>query len=160
MSYEVTKPADLLSAYLSCDLAPDERAAVEHLLGEDVVAAEQLEELRELSVLLKDADRTVSQATIDALHRIVWQKIQEKQLKALVTVSLTGDMTPKESADVQAYLNANPAANVARRQAAEVSKLLNAGNTTANAALAEKLRVKLKSALPPSAMTPVAKADS
>lgn len=159
MSYEVTKPADLLSAYLSRDLAPDERAVVERLLKEDVLAAEQLDDLRELAAMLKEVDREVSQTTIDSLRRIVWQKIQEKQIKALVTVSITGDLTNKENTDVQAYLNVNPAAQLAQREAAQTSEFLNAGNRTADATMADKLRAKLKIALPAAVLTSAPKTE-
>ncbi|HLX62156.1 MAG TPA: hypothetical protein VKX17_12820 [Planctomycetota bacterium] len=152
MSLEIIKPADLLGAYLSNELSPEERRAVERYLNEDPAATELLDEMRELTLLLKEGEREVSQATIDALRRTVLQKIREKQLKALVTVSITGDLTEQERADVKYYMSAHPAAEAAQKQALSTAVLLKEGNVSANDALAGKLREKLKSVLPAAAM--------
>ncbi len=155
MSFEAIETAELLSAYLSGDVAQEERTAIEQLLADDLIARELLDELRELSVFLKAGDTLASPEALEALRRIVQQKIDEKRIKTLVGVSVTGDLTPSEKSEVQTYLNAHPSAVTAQRQVAAMSLLLDSGQRVANDALADKLRSRMQSLLPAGAISEI-----
>lgn len=153
MPFDAIESAELLGAYLSGDVAQEERTAVEQLLADDVIARELLDELREFSAYLKAGDTIASPEALEALRRIVQQKIEEKRIKTLVAVSVTGDLTASEKDEVQAYLNSHPAAAAAQRQASAMSLLLDSGQRAANDALADKLRLRMQSLLPAGAMS-------
>ena len=155
MSFEAIETAELLSAYLSGDVAQEERIAIDQLLADDLIARELLDELRELSVFLKAGDTLASPEALDALRRIVQQKIDEKRIKTLVGVSVTGDLTASEKSEVQTYLNAHPSAVTAQRQVAAMSLLLDSGQRVANDALADKLRSRMQSLLPAGAISEI-----
>lgn len=155
MPFDAIESAELLSAYLSGDVAQEERTAVEQLLADDVIARELLDELREFSAFLKSGDTLASLETLEALRKIVQQKIEEKRIKTLVAISVTGDLTTSEKDEVQTYLHTHPAAATAQRQAAAMSLLLDSGQRAASDSLADKLRVRMQSLLPAGAISTI-----
>jgi anti-sigma factor RsiW len=146
---------ELLSAYVCGDVTPDERAAVELLLKDDAAAQALSRELRALSETLKLGRKPVSAELLSALKRKVHEKTVARQgelaVEALLSASLTNDLTAREREVLDAHLNKNPHARKELESLRYASTQLNQGGKKPSDDFSKKLAERLNAKLPATA---------
>jgi anti-sigma factor RsiW len=157
---------ELLGAYLSGDISPEERAAVERLLASDASRQNLVRELGNLLNVLKQGNRPVSDHLVAQLReRMALAMASEAKLsaKTIMAASVSGDITAQERATLQKYFTETPAAKQELGALRALNSVLKKGELVASDELSKKLHARLRAKLPAAAMTssaPVAAAPT
>ena len=146
---------ELLSAYVCGDVTPDERAAVEQLVASDAAAQALSCELRELSETLKLGRKPVRAELLAALKRRVHEKTVQRTgelaVEALLSASLSNDLSARESELLNAHLNKNPHARAELESLRFAATQSNQGQKKLSDDFSKKLAERLNAKLPAAA---------
>jgi anti-sigma factor RsiW len=153
MSHDV-QIDELLSAYISGDVTPAERVAVDARLASDSAYRRQLNELTALHGLLKQAQLPVTAKMLVELQRRVMQNTGTP-ITALLSASLSSDLDSNERAKLDQYLAQNPAARSELASLNAMSAFLKQGERPVPANAMRSLAERLSAKIPAGALAPV-----
>lgn len=139
---------ELLGAYLAGDIRPEERAAVERLLSDDLETRAVLESLRDVLGSVQHADCPVTPAMSRQLRERLAPLLADEVTSAALGSALAGELTAPEQEQLKRYLREHPDEKTRMSAMRNTAQWMKKNQPVASDAMSAALRERLAAKIP------------
>jgi len=139
---------ELLGAYLAGDIRPEERAAVERLLSDDLETRAVLESLRDVLGSVQHADCPVTPAMTRQLRERLAPLLADEVTSAALGSALAGELTAPEQEQLKRYLREHPDEKTRMSAMRNTAQWMKKNQPVASDAMSAALRERLAAKIP------------